>query len=689
MPTPPSSPIRVVLLVGALASAAPLAAQRTPAADSTRPARPTQSLAPVSVSATPREAEVLGGSAAVAIRPAELHVSPAPVLADALRETPFVLVRQNSRGENEVSVRGSDSRQAAILLNGLPISLGWDHRIDPSLIPLTGAERVIVVRGLSSLLNGPNSLGGTIEIAHDAEAPSVTGRVRAGAGIDQFGATTARLGYGHRVGSFRRGDLAFNVGGAHRQRDGFALADGARDATATRGLRTGTDLRQADGFASLRWSQVNGRAVGVVVSGFDASKGVPPEEHLAAPRLWRYPYVRRVMAMATAHSGLLSTPLGFGSLEAGAGVNRGALQIDSYADRAYRTVQSTEIGRERTATMRVLGTHSLGPATLRASVSSADVRYDESLSSAAASVYRQTLTSGAAEVEWPVLRHGQLDGGVAYDVARSRETGGRTAAPETYRNLGWRVGVSHEPGTGLRLHASASERSRFPSLRELYSGSLNRFVPNPELRPETLLGFEGGVTTTRQLAPRIASTLQLIAFRHRLDDAVVRISLANPSRFKRINRDRIRSQGIELLGGVTFGTDPARSVSLNGDATLQQIRVYNEREGDAFRHAENNPEHRGRLELGAPLPRTWRAIAVARYAGRQFCVNPETQREDELAGRLMGDLALQREFPRLRSPRAGAPRLLIALDNATNATAYDQCGLPQPGRTLRVMVTFH
>ncbi|MBM3907748.1 MAG: TonB-dependent receptor, partial [Gemmatimonadetes bacterium] len=537
-------------LVCALAVVPTAVAQKPSPADSTRGARPAQTLAPVSVSATPREAEVIGGTAAVAIRPAELHVSPAPVLADALRETPFVLVRQNSRGENEVSVRGSDSRQAAILLNGLPISLGWDHRIDPSLIPLTGAEKVVVVRGLSSLLNGPNSLGGTVEIAHDPEAPPATGRLRAGAGIDQYGATTATLGYGHRLGSFRDGIIALNVGGAHRQRDGFALAHGARDATATRGLRTGTDLRQGDGFASLRWSRSDGRAAGVVVSGYDAAKGVPPEEHLARPRLWRYPYAKRVMAMATAHSGLLSTPLGFGSLEVGAGVNRGALQIDSYKDRTYQSVQSTEIGRERTSTMRVLGTHSLGSATLRASLTAADVRYEETLSSAAA-VYRQTLSSGAAEVEWPVLRHARVEGGVAYDVARSRETGGRTATPETFRNLGWRVGLSHEPSTSTHLHASVSERSRFPSLRELYSGSLNRFVPNPDLRPETLLGFEGGVTTTRQLAPTVSSTLQLIAFRHRLDDAVVRISLANPSRFKRINRDRIRSQGIEVLGGVT------------------------------------------------------------------------------------------------------------------------------------------
>jgi hypothetical protein len=31
-------------------------------------------------------------------------------------------------------------------------------------------------------------------------------------------------------------------------------------------------------------------------------------------------------------------------------------------------------------------------------------------------------------------------------------------------------------------------------------------------------------------------------------------------------------------------------------------------------------------------------------------------------------------------------RSVLALDNATNTVMYDQCGLPQPGRTLRLQV---
>src|SRR5829696_7417768 len=135
--------IRVAMALGLLSAPVTLVAQRpdTVRVDTAR------ALQPVTVTET-RAVGSVGGASATVIKPGELRSSPAPLLEEALRESPFVHVRQNSRGEMELSIRGSDSRQAAVLLDGVPISLGWDHRTDPSLIPLTGAQRMLVVRGL-------------------------------------------------------------------------------------------------------------------------------------------------------------------------------------------------------------------------------------------------------------------------------------------------------------------------------------------------------------------------------------------------------------------------------------------------------------------------------------------------------------------------------------------------------------
>ena len=676
-------------MVGAsLFCAFPLLAQQpdTVLADTAR------KLVPVTVTES-RAAGTVGGASTVVIRPEQLRSSPAPVLEQALRESPFVHVRQNSRGEMELSIRGSDSRQAAVMLDGIPITLGFDHRTDPSLVPLTGAQNLVIVRGLSSLLNGPNTLGGTIEVSHDdAFGRLGSGRLWGGAGVDENAAYVASIGGGRDVENLAGGELSIRAGASHRDRAGFSLPANADDSTAVDGLRTNSDMRESDGFVATRWRGDVGRSIGLLLSGFDAQRGVPPEEHISQPRLWRYPYHTRVLAALSANAGGFATPVGFATLEGGVGYNAGRTKIDSYSDRSYRHVVAEELGDERTWTTRARFTHSLpAAAQLRAAVTGAFVRYRETLPPDAVAEYEQHLWSGGAEVDVPVGTAGRtkLSGGLVYDRAGTPQTGGRTTGGERFDNVGWRAGVTRDLFTHARLHASASRRSRFPALRELYSDALNRFVPNPDLKPETLLGFEAGATVDRAFGRLPDATAQVTAFHHDLRDAVVRIAVPDDParRFQRVNRERLRSHGIEVLGGLAFGSDHTRAVTLTGDATLQRISIADPIAG-AIRHAENNPETRGMIELGVPLPGRARGFANARYTGIQYCLDADAGGEIELPGRTATNLAVERRFTLARRGAIRALRMVLALDNASNAAIYDQCGLPQPGRTLRLMVSF-
>jgi iron complex outermembrane receptor protein len=634
---------------------------------------------------TTRAAGVSGGASAVVVRPDELRSSPAPQLEEALRETPFVHVRQNSRGEMELSVRGSDSRQAAVLLDGVPITLGWDHRTDPSLVPITGAQRLMVVRGLGSVLKGPNTLGGTIEVTH-AGVPQT--RMWAGGGFDENSAVVTSLGGAGHVDNVMSGSLHLQSGFAYRKRDGVSLPGETSDPTARDGLRTNSDLRHVDGFGSVHWRAASGAGFGLTLSAYEAERGVPPEEHIAEPRLWRYPYHRRAIAALSARTPNITTPLGSMSLDFGTGYNTGEVKIETYSDRTYASVIGAELGDERTWTGRAALTHSLGQGTFQAAITGADISYLETLNTDPAADYRQKMLSAGAEVELPFGIRSTLSGGVVYDRTSTPETGGRTPGQEPFDDFGWRAGASHLLGDAVRLHASVSQRARFPSLRELYSGALNRFVPNPELKPETLLGMEGGVTFSHLFGEVTHANVQVTGFRHQLNDAVVRVTLPAPDRrFMRINRDRMDSYGLEMLAGLVFGAERDRSVTLNGDLTLQRITIRDRTAGDAARHAENNPETRGSLELGVPLPLQLRATGNARYTGTQYCLNSDTGNEDTLDSQAESDLALERSFTLSNRGLFRSLRALVAIDNIGDATVFDQCGLPQPGRTMRVMFT--
>jgi iron complex outermembrane receptor protein len=103
-----------------------------------------------------RPVTTVGGASAVEVAVDSLGLASAPTVEEVLREIPSVHVRTNSRGEAEISVRGSESRQVAILLDGVPLTLGWDARTDVSVLPAGAVHELNVVRGLST---GPTCWG--------------------------------------------------------------------------------------------------------------------------------------------------------------------------------------------------------------------------------------------------------------------------------------------------------------------------------------------------------------------------------------------------------------------------------------------------------------------------------------------------------------------------------------------------
>ncbi|MEE8446619.1 MAG: hypothetical protein V3S52_03080, partial [Gemmatimonadota bacterium] len=62
---------------------------------------------------------VVGGASAFEVDVDSLaFLAPSPTLGELLRETPVLRVRENSRGETQLSLRGSEARQLPVLLDG-------------------------------------------------------------------------------------------------------------------------------------------------------------------------------------------------------------------------------------------------------------------------------------------------------------------------------------------------------------------------------------------------------------------------------------------------------------------------------------------------------------------------------------------------------------------------------------------
>jgi hypothetical protein len=225
----------------------------------------------------PRPVSTTGGASAVEIVLDSMVMRPAPTLEQVLREMPLIQIRQNSRGEAQPALRGGEDRQIAVLMDGVPLTLSWDARTDLSVIPLTSAQRISLIRGLSSVLHGPNVLGGVIEVdvARGAERHVAPRPLQLDMSLDHSGARS--LGAtGGKLFETSGGTWVFRAGAGHQARDGFVLPESAEDQdglnplflTEDGDLRLNTDSERFDGFFSARFRSEEGDWMSLSTSGF-------------------------------------------------------------------------------------------------------------------------------------------------------------------------------------------------------------------------------------------------------------------------------------------------------------------------------------------------------------------------------------------------------------------------------------
>src|SRR6185295_9268465 len=86
-------------------------------------------------------------------------------LAEALDLIPGVSVQNlGQRRERLVTVRGFSSRQVPLFIDGIPVYVPYDGNVDLARFGVDYVSKIVVSKGLTSLLYGPNILGGAVNV---------------------------------------------------------------------------------------------------------------------------------------------------------------------------------------------------------------------------------------------------------------------------------------------------------------------------------------------------------------------------------------------------------------------------------------------------------------------------------------------------------------------------------------------
>ncbi|WP_298125862.1 TonB-dependent receptor [Brevundimonas sp.] len=471
-----------------------------------------------------------------------------------------------SRNEALVFVRGFDRFQTTLSIDGVRVFLPSDNRIDFARFLTADLAAIQISKGYVSVLDGPGALGGAINLVTVRPTGRHEAEVRLGTTLDGEGSGVGRQASARVGGAGER--FYLQASGAWSRRDAFTLSEdfqptlledgGARENSESRdwriNLKAGFTPRGDDEY-SLSYTRQEGE------------KNAPYHvTDTASRRYWRWPEWNLDSLYLLTRTELrggaeLSTRLYRNRFDNALFAYDDAQQTRQTLPRAFRsyyddtaTGGNVSLGLPLVAATRLTlaayvrrDRHVETQTTFAPALIEPDQTSEEDTWSLAGEITRSLgpdvdLIVGVAR-DWRDLRRAEdFSAGALVRFPLEDD-----AAWQGQAALVWR------PAAGWRLRASASSRTRFPTLFERFSSRLGTAVPNPGLTAERALNVELGA----EWAGADGATFSGAVFRSEIDDALIQtpVLLAPPFGLTQQTRNVGRGEilGLELAGSVPLG----------------------------------------------------------------------------------------------------------------------------------------
>ncbi len=598
-------------------------------------------------------------------------------LLDIFRRIPAAGIRINSRGEAVLRLRGSEERQTGIFLDGAPLSVPWDGRVDLSAIPAGIVDRVSVVASAAPIEYGANSALGVVQLSTPLESHSGLISAQAELGSQDSGSLSA-------VGGTQTGQADWLFGGSMRALGGEAVSSKSviPYGPTQDGARVNTDLDSASLFVSLstqpRWGAVKASLFSVA-----ADRGIANAGHInpsdGSPRYWRYPDWR--FNQLTVNSAVRIDDAT--SLRSTLWLQHFEQTIDQFLDDSYAVVESSENDVDRTLGMRMVLERAFDAIDARivgnAQVTTHDQIDSDRLNEVRGPVqsFQQNVYSLGAEIDSAPHHEVRLSAGMSYDLAATPRTGGRDAQDE-FSSWSANVAARWYPADRWQIVGTLGRRTRFPSLRELYGEALGEFVLNPDLQPETVMLADLTIESSwhdEQVRVR------LTPWWLRIDETLSRrvIEVEGTRYRQRYNLNGSSGRGLEA--GIDWQFADRLEVRLHGN--WQDLEALPESDGTRAMLYQR-PEIQGSVSIDYLFAADWDLFIEAQYVGKALD-------EDEAGNTVSLPTSTEvnlRLFKTIRQEDAGRWRAYCGVDNLGNAVVLPQLGLPLPGRTISIGVSF-
>lgn len=417
-------------------------------------------------------------------------------LSEAIRYAPGVTVTFGDKSTYTLKLRGMDAKRITLLLDGVPVYEPYYSSFDLKTISAGGIQTLKLTKGPSSVLYGPNTLGGIVNVItrRPGARPSLSMTASYGEqNTRQAGVNTA----------FRLDRFSFVGGLQYQDSDGFYYP-GREDGKRTN--RTNSEYQRGNVNAKIYYHPNDSTELMVNAGVYLSNYSMPPEIDAYRPRYWRFKNWDRTTYNAGGTTALgVNSTLKFRVF---------LVQLDNTL-MMYRDAEMTQKRFESTFDNAVYGaytladiqTHSFNRLKFSLNYKGDKARLQDDVGEPWTEFDQGTFSAGA-EDHISLNDNWKLVGGISFDHLNK-------FIGETTSKINPMAGIKFAPGDDLDMHLSFSKKSKFPSMRSMYSESSG----NPDLLSESGTIWELGFHYTRGFLA--SGSVFLTRFKDMIDSVVI------------------------------------------------------------------------------------------------------------------------------------------------------------------------
>jgi len=461
-------------------------------------------------------------------------------LTEVLNYTTGTYVSGGNKNEWGIKVRGLDTSRVTLMTDGIPVYEPYFNSFDLKTFSSDDIEAVRVVKGASSVLYGPNTLGGIVEVLTHRPAKT-SGRFRTNVGN---GSTYDVSGQG----ALKLGDLIMQGFVTHNESDGFVYPKDGENVERSNSDYDRTGVGAKVYFYPGEYSEILGEF------GFmNQEYGIPPATSFLRPNYWRFKDWERL----TMNVGGTFPFLAQGNLKARGYYVKYYNVLDAYKDGTYTTRQW-----ESTYDNHNYGVFLLGNVPIQDrqnlqfsfNAKSDNVKQQSDINKPWEN-YEQSNISAGVEDTIVLTPKWSIKAGLSIDHLMKEEDEGNNKT--TVNPI---AGLMFAPADYAKIYFTVCQKSRFPSMRQLYSSTGG----NPDLADERGTNVEVGFSYGKDIG------IDGAVFYNKINDMIDRVNLPDGT-FIYQNFKEARIAGFELSVGKDY-----KGLSVSGNYTYLNTKNITE-----------------------------------------------------------------------------------------------------------------